>query len=137
VQWIGSNTDEAINITLGRGQGVTLVSQARIGTKFIELEGSTPKPPDLTPQELRTRQWKPWRYWPSSCTDFCTSKNGVPDPTPSTASRCVENQTCSSYTDGSNSSDKTDGITVVTGKDCRHFKCNCAVTPSSVWCSTA
>lgn len=136
VQWIGSVISEAITISLGRGQGVTLISQARIGTKFIELQGTTPTIPDLTPHELRKRQWKPWRYWPSQCSLFCTAQNGVPAPAPPSTSRCVENTACSAYSDGDNSTDASDGLTVITGANCRHFNCNCATTPSSLWCTT-
>jgi len=70
--------DYNVNITLGTGQGVSLVTQRRQGSHYVQqLGGITLLPPDLTPDFLQPRDWVVFQYYePQS--NMCSSFNDVP-----------------------------------------------------------
>jgi hypothetical protein len=145
IQWIGIANSGAlggnpeVTVNLGTGQGVTLMTQRRIGSHLIvQIGGGTFDPPDLTPEILQVRDWVVYKYWAPQ--DFCTSFNNVASGT----NGAVDANPDSPCIDvGGNSGIGSSGDQGPT-LNCSSWICNCSTTvnpngtyppPASAWCN--
>lgn len=150
INWVGSPSPSGseapkIDISLGTGQGVTLITQRRIGSHYITQVGGTDfRPPDLTPSPLQPRDWTVYRYYAPQ-TSMCSQVNGV-----SSSSYASHLDTNSASPCGSGTLTNSGiGYNNSGAQNCTSFICGCPTTtmqinnatvtvyppPTSVWCN--
>jgi hypothetical protein len=133
VSWAGAaSTGEGnipnIDVSLGTGQGVTCITQRRIGSHFlVSLGGTTFDPPDLTPGILQQRDWVVYKYWDAQ--NFCTSINNVANGTNWITD---QNEESPCYGLGNNSGIGSEG-NVSAGTNCVSKICQCPNNPEDIW----
>ena len=115
-------------VILGTGQGVTLISQRKIGSHLIVQLGSISfNPPDLTPSLLQPIEWVVFKYWnPQS--NMCSPINSVaagnlPVTDLNMSSPCFET--------GPNANIGLNGV--VAGVNCTSLICQCLPNPLNIW----
>lgn len=146
ITWVGSaseyNLNPSVRVSLGTGQGATLITSRRIGPhEFVQVGGSDILDPDLTPSELQPRDWLVHKYWDPQGNVMCSSVNGCTNcQSVNSALFRVDNNVQSPCIGAETNSD----IGVTTGTNCISLICNCpedsAVDPfwphtSSPWCN--
>lgn len=137
ISWAGAastgieGTIPSIDASLGTGQGVTFITQRRIGSHLlVQVGGGNFDPPDLTPDVLQQRDWVVYKYWNSQ--DFCTSINNVSAGTTYVTDQNPE-APCTSANPINNSaigSSQRGGPFTCTSKICQ---CSNQVNPLSIW----
>lgn len=143
VLWTGSAGYQkpdipSITISLGTGQGVTLITERRIGSHYLTQNGGTDFTlPDLTPSVLQPRDWKVYRYYdPQS--SMCSERNGV---TSSTYTAIVDLNPLSPC-GGQNIQNTGIGYSNYGATNCTSYICQCPNSqniyppPTSAFCNT-
>jgi hypothetical protein len=143
INWSGtpastSATLTSIDISLGTGQGVTLVTERRIGSHYITQTGGINfAPPDLNPAILQPRDWKVYRYHNPQLS-MCAAVNGVTSSTYGATTDGNAESPCG----GQNITNSGIGYDNYGTTSCTSYICQCPnplsvyPLPTSVWCKT-
>jgi len=109
-----------INVTLGAGQGVTLITH-----RYIPYTGFINSPSggitfDLTPPEFQLRTWKLFQYLQPTCskTMFCSTNNNLP-------TGCSDTNICPTQYNLQPTAAPNSGDPDVATQFCTFQKCNC------------
>jgi hypothetical protein len=112
-----------VNLALGRGQGVTLITQRGIPRLSIT---------NLTPPEAQQREWRVFKMWQPQCGAFCVSDNGVADAHHGV---CSDAATCPAL--GSISGTGSAATTAdenAPDLSCKALNCNCVAGRLGLYC---